>query len=185
MISFFRHTGEAEDGKSVVVNEDTQMAKIQKKIERRRLHRLKQKEKKQEHLKVIQNTLKRRQQRREAKARIVPLSNEHEQFIDKNFVENSKEEPENIKKTNNVTSVEGFTVLGVEHFAKKAKVRAAAKSQIVCENRGMRSIWYFGLDTTMQPLKQSCIVQVSAMGLWDIIILLTQDSDNPYTTKLQ
>lgn len=127
VISFFRHTGEAEGEKSVV-NEDTQMAKIQKKIERRRLHRIKQKEKKMELVKVIQNTRNRRQQRREAKARIVRLSGGREEFIDKNLVEDSNEEAEDIKKTDNV---EGFTVLGVDDFAKKAKVRVVAKSQIM------------------------------------------------------
>lgn len=122
-----------ENQKDVAINEQANIQRVLKRIEKRRLARLRQKELNKEKYEAIARTREERQRKRDRKANIVPIPTGKDEFIDDNIKETNAEEAlpkdqEGTKKAKHkkpkldLAKVEGFTVLGGESFDKKAKV---------------------------------------------------------------
>lgn len=136
---FVRHV-EDQESEPARPQEETEQEKLNqtlKRIERNKRLRANQKEKEQQLKEVIQKTSKARQLKREQKQKIVHVpENVAEQFLDVQQV--VSEEPKagegevksksGKKRKLEPGGVEGFTILGVDSFAKKSKVSSSSHS---------------------------------------------------------
>ncbi|XP_018568466.1 probable ATP-dependent RNA helicase Dbp73D [Anoplophora glabripennis] len=126
-----RHAGDDQNAPDIETREieQSKLEKVLKRIEKNKRNRNKQKEKENKVKLAKQRTLESRQFKRELKSKIIPIpDNTDDGFVDKTLLE--------IEELNEVTNkfkqnkkaklgpdLEGFTVLGVENFAKKRKVK--------------------------------------------------------------
>lgn len=118
----FRHdnSGTEKEEENSQNEEARKLNKVLKHIEKRRLARLKLKEKKE----TVRKHIKERNEKKIKKTQIVNTpSLTQDEFIDKEMAlpadeENIGEKQEKLQ----ANSVEGFTILGVDNFNKKAKV---------------------------------------------------------------
>lgn len=129
---FLRHVEEHES-EPARPQEETEQEKLNqtlKRIEKNKRLRAKQKEKEQQLQQVIEKTTKARQLKREQKQKIVHVpENVAEQFLDSQPVvdepkvgEGEVKSKRSKKRKLEPGDVEGFTILGVDSFAKKSKV---------------------------------------------------------------
>ncbi|KAF2901764.1 hypothetical protein ILUMI_04422 [Ignelater luminosus] len=121
--------------KDVEINEEANIQRVLKRIEKRKAARSRQKELEKKKQTAIARTREERQRKRERKAKIVPIPTGKDEFIDENIKETTAEETvskdhESSRKTKtkkkaklDSLKVEGFTVLGGESFDRKAKVK--------------------------------------------------------------
>lgn len=122
---YFRYEGDKpEITEEEKLNEEQKnLDKLLKKIERNKNLRNKQKEKDAKQKAAKKKTLEHRQLKRKIKATIIPVpDNNNEEFIDTSIIEN-EEDKRKIKKIKlDSSSLEGFTILGAENIVNHKKV---------------------------------------------------------------
>ncbi|KAL1512740.1 hypothetical protein ABEB36_002280 [Hypothenemus hampei] len=130
-----RHNEEPESKGTEVDEEQEKLKKTLQRIEKNKKLRSKQKERDKKLKETIQRTTKLRQAKRELKAKIVVVpKDDNKEFLDHNIEvdeannagtteENTAKNRKNKKRKLDSNNVEGFTILGVDNFAKKNKVK--------------------------------------------------------------
>lgn len=135
IVLYSRHDeGETKDENNIT-QESNKLNNVLKKIEKNKKLRNKQKEKEQKVKEAIQRTTQARQIKREIKQNIVNVpENSIDEFVDTELIDKQvggdKEQitdsklkaNKGKKRKSEPGDIEGFTILGVENFQKKAKV---------------------------------------------------------------
>ncbi|KAF7283208.1 putative ATP-dependent RNA helicase Dbp73D [Rhynchophorus ferrugineus] len=144
--------------------ESSKLNRVLKKIEKNKKLRNKQKEKEQKIKEAIQRTTQARQIKREIKQNIVKVpENNIDEFVDKELIDkhideykdqvtdNKHKENKGKKRKSEPVDIEGFTILGVDNFQKKAKVKRVLPRWLT--NPTIISVNLQKLETKVSDLK--------------------------------